>query len=138
MRNCNNCHNGHFNYNKKEEMFCDITGYMEEDVTPEFCCESHRYMPGYEEEKNDLLYDGSKEESDFYIVTKHKNEIVRYLKIYLIHKEGYPNYAIRSYNPQTKISLDHTFEVLYEKNMKQKKNKEYEMRLQFKSHFFMI
>ena len=60
MRNCGNCYNGHYNLSERgEEMYCDESEFMEEDVKENDCCIDHRYYPGMEESRYYLFYDAS-------------------------------------------------------------------------------
>ena len=49
-RCCDNCFHGHYNLSERgEEIYCTENGYSKELVTPEYVCESHEYIQGYEE-----------------------------------------------------------------------------------------
>lgn len=99
-----NHHNGTFD-RRQEQLSHNSIEYLEEDVQKES-------NSGSEEAKNYLCYDASKLEPGFYIITKRANQIVRYLKIYLQLKEGYPNYVIKAYNQETTTLPDCDFDIM--------------------------
>ena len=100
MRNCGNCYDGHYNLSDRgEEMYCDETGYSEEDVSVEEGCEWHRFIPGCEEEKNYILYDESYLGPGFFVINENKEgQIQKWLKIYPVNAGGFTSYSIRAFS----------------------------------------
>lgn len=113
MRCCGNCYNGHFNLSERgEEMFCDETDYSEEWVSEDECCEWHRYEPGYEEEKNYILYDEAYLGPGFFVINKQNSETVKFLKIFIMNNQGFPNYGVRAFSVYGKDNPDNEYTTI--------------------------
>ncbi len=120
MRNCGNCYNGHYNLSDRgEELFCDESGFMEEDVEEENSCEYHRYYPGMEEEKNYIFYDESYLAPGYLIVNIKDGKMSKFLKVYNASENGFSLLGIRAYsadaqeNPNEEFSsIDFSFRDL--------------------------
>ena len=113
MRTCKNCYNGHYNLsNRGEEMYCDESDYSEDIVSEEKSCDLHRFEPGYEEEKNYIIYDETYLGPGFFIVNKQGNEIVKYLKVFIMNKQGYPNYGLRAFSIHAKDNPDDEYNTI--------------------------
>ena len=99
MRKCGNCYYGHFNLSERgEEMFCTESGFMEEWVDENSCCDSHIFETGYENEKNYLLYDDEYLGPGYFIINKKNNEINKFLKIYIMNSfGGFPSFGLRAF-----------------------------------------
>lgn len=112
MRTCGNCYNGHFNLSDRgEEMYCDESGYDEVTVLAEESCEDHRYLDGYEEEKNYIFYDETYLGPGFFIINKQEDEIAKYFKIYIMNNQGFPSYGIRAFSTE-KNKAEDDFETI--------------------------
>lgn len=110
MRTCGNCYNGHYNLSDRgEELFCDESGFMEEDVREEGSCEYHRYYPGTEEEKNYVFYDESYIAPGYLIVNIKDGKMDKFLKFYNASQDGLPLLGVRAYSTSAKEDLDEDF-----------------------------
>ena len=113
MRKCNNCYNGHYNLSERgEEMYCDETEFMEEVTNSESTCEYHRYIPGFEEEKNYVFFD-DKYLGPGYLIVKIKNDIVqKFIKLWISSTDGFPNFSLRVYEKDKKDNPDDDFNTV--------------------------
>ena len=110
MRCCGNCYNGHYNLSERgEELFCDETGFMEEEVEADFCCEYHRYYPGMEEEKNYIFYDESYLGPGYLIVNIKDGKMSKFLKVYNASENESPLFGIRAYSTDAKEDPNEEF-----------------------------
>lgn len=99
MRNCDNCYNGHYNLSEiGEEMFCDESEFMEEEVKEDGSCEYHRYYPGTEEERNHIFYDDSFIAPGYLIVNVKYGKVNKFLKFYNASQDGFPLLGVRAYS----------------------------------------
>jgi len=77
---------------------CDNNEFLEQIALPDNCCEFHRFIDGYEDEKNYMFYDDSYFVPGYLIVTKKNDEIIKFLKIYVINSNGFPTYGVRAFS----------------------------------------
>lgn len=113
MRCCGNCYNGHYNLSDRgEEIFCDETGYSEEWVSENECCEWHRFEPGYEDEKNYIIYDETYLGPGFFIINKRGDAMFNYLKIFIMDNQGFPSYGLRAFSIYGKDKTDNEYTTI--------------------------
>lgn len=109
MRNCNNCFDGHYNLSERgEELFCGDS-FFEEKVDPTNTCESHRYIPGMEEDKNYVFYDESFLAPGYIIVNMSGEIVNKFFKIYTINQNGFPTFAISAFSKDFKENPEENF-----------------------------
>lgn len=99
MRNCDNCYNGHYNYSERgEELYCDINEFLLEQVEPEDCCISHRYIEGYSDEEYNIFYDNTYEGPGYFVVHKINGEIDKFFKIIIANRMGMPHFCFKAFS----------------------------------------
>ncbi len=110
MRNCRNCYNGHYNLSDRgEELYCDESEFMEEQVEEENNCEYHRYYPGTEEEKNYVFYDETYIAPGYLIVNVKNGKMDKFLKFYNASQDGFPLLGVRAYSTSAKEDPEEDF-----------------------------
>lgn len=61
-------------------------------------CGQHQFINGCEKEKYYLLYDESYLGQGYFIVHKVDNKITKFMKIYIMNDNGFPNYGLRAFS----------------------------------------
>ena len=113
MRNCGNCYNGHYNLSERgEEMYCDESEFMEEDVKENDCCIDHRYYPGMEESRYYLFYDASYMGPGYLIASIGDGKVNGFIKLYTITDGGFPFFAARAYIEGSTEDPDKNFSTM--------------------------
>lgn len=111
MRNCDSCHFGSYALDCNtgvETLYCCESNY-EHEVKSEEVCESHQYVDGLENEQNFILYDDSYFGTGYFIIHTKNGEITKFLKIYIMNNDGYPNYGLRAFSVDGRDNSDAEF-----------------------------
>lgn len=104
MRCCDNCIYGSYGLDCNtgiETLYCGIYGY-ESDVMPEDLCPEHQFIEGYSNEKNYILYDENYLGEGYFIINEVDDKIIKFIKIYTINNNGFPNYSLRAFGVDSK------------------------------------
>ena len=111
MRNCDNCIHGSYGMDCNsgiESLYCCESIY-EYQVNPNDLCESHQFIDGMEDEKNFVLYDKSYLGEGCFIIHTKNGSINKFLKLYFMNNEGYPNYCLRAFDIDGKDNPEDEF-----------------------------
>jgi len=103
------CKNCFWSFTPEDEEY--LEGYSEEDPNRpqagdcvlgqmhnnDYYCEAHQYIDGMEEYKTYIFYDKTYLGPGYFIIQKIDDEIIRFMKIYILKDNGFPEYSIRAY-----------------------------------------
>ncbi len=62
--------------------------------------------------KNNVLYDDTYLGPGFLIITKENDEVVKFLKIFIMNNYGFPNYGLRAFSIFGKDNLDKKYTII--------------------------
>ena len=111
-RNCSNCIDcHHYKFQDEEILKCENNPFSIEEVNNNYVCDNHRFAFNYSQEVNELFYDDSYGGPGFLIITKRNNEIIKYLKLFIINPKGVPKFGINAYDSE-ETDLDDDFTTL--------------------------
>lgn len=111
MRKCDNCDFGSYGLDCNTgigTLYCNESGY-DFEVDPEDVCELHQFVDGMENDKNFILYDDSYFGEGYFIIHTKDGEITKFLKIYIMNNNSYPNYGLRAFSVDGRDNPDAEF-----------------------------
>lgn len=108
MRCCDNCIYSSYGLDCNdgtETLYCGIYGYENETI-PDDVCGEHQFIEGLSNEKNYVLYDDKYLGEGYFIINEIDDKIVKFIKIYTINNNGFPNYCLRAFGVDAKDNPD--------------------------------
>lgn len=112
MRNCDNCCFGSYSLDVstgKETLYCAEYEFYEYELEPNYVCELHQFIDGDENERYYVVYDDCYFGEGYFIVYTIDGEITKFLKLYNMSKDGYPNFGLRAFCVDRKDNLENEF-----------------------------
>ena len=76
------------------------------DIMPDDLCIEHQYIEGLSNEKNYVLYDNKYLGEGYFIINEINNEIKKFIKIYIINYNGFPQYCLRAFGTESRDNPD--------------------------------